>query len=519
MENDFKEEIEQLEVQHEQATHKRGLSSYIVWVNLWSTLGAWTYGYSISIISSSLAQPTFISYFDEADTRNVAGIIGAVASLFNVGGFIGFFVFSWLADKYGRKSAFLGAAICSIIGQALSGGAASNWGMLIFARFMTGFGGWPSAMAAVIYQSEISITETRGFLSGTVGWMIAVAYAVSAWVGVGVYYGTANTVWRIPLLIGIIFPVLTIVFLPMVPESPRWLASKGRYEEAMEILKKMHASSSDPHHLYARQDYEQIHAQAELDKKLDGSWKALFTKPGYLKRVLMVILASTTMQCSGIQAITNFGPTLYAGLGYGPADQLLFSAGWITIAPIESLIMMFIVDRFGRKIMITLAPLFSALALIIEAVLVKEFANSDNQAGKGAAVAFIFIFIAGYLFTEVATYVFIGEIFPTHLRAKGVTVALATIAANAVWVAEGTPTGIAQLGWKFNFVYAGLSVGCCALCAYFIPETKMIPLEEIAAIFGEDDEIAVHESDHRLTREVTGETSNTSIDASLTKMA
>ncbi|KZO91434.1 hypothetical protein CALVIDRAFT_568237 [Calocera viscosa TUFC12733] len=243
--------------------------------------------------------------------------------------------------------------------------------------------------------------------------------------------------------------------------------------------------------------------------RLSGSWTALCTKPGYLKRVLKVILVSTTMQCSGIQAINNFGSTLYAGLGYGPADQLLFSAGWITIAPIESLIMMFIVDL--------LAPLFSAIALIIEAVLVKEFANSDNAGtcseppGKGAAVAFIFIFIAGYLFTEVATYVFIGEIFPTHLRAKGVTVALATIAANAVWVTEGTPTGNAQLEWKFNFVYAGLSIGCCALCFWFIPETKMIPLEEIAAIFGEENEIAVHEADHRLAAEVPDENSNSSI--------
>ncbi|KZO91433.1 hypothetical protein CALVIDRAFT_345680 [Calocera viscosa TUFC12733] len=251
MDNDFKEEVEQLEAQHEQATHKKALSSYIVWVNLCSTLGAWTYGYSISIIGSSLAQPTFISYFDEAHTRNVSGIVGAVASLFTVGDFIGFFVFFWLADKYGRQVGVPGSRTLLHYRSSLVWGSRLELGHVDFCSL-------PDRVWRV--YSEISITETRGFLSGTVGWTRAVAYAVSAWVGVGVYYGTANTVWRIPLLNGILSSLLTILFLPLVPESPRWLASKVRYEEAMVILKKMHASPHDPHHLYARQDHEQIPA-------------------------------------------------------------------------------------------------------------------------------------------------------------------------------------------------------------------------------------------------------------------
>ncbi|KZO91464.1 hypothetical protein CALVIDRAFT_489136, partial [Calocera viscosa TUFC12733] len=90
---------------------------------------------------SSLAQPTFAAYFDFAGHSNLTTLIGTVAALNNIGGFIGNFVMSFAADRFGRKKALAACAIISVIGQVLSGGCAPNWGMLMFARFVTGFGG------------------------------------------------------------------------------------------------------------------------------------------------------------------------------------------------------------------------------------------------------------------------------------------------------------------------------------------------------------------------------------------
>jgi hypothetical protein len=84
-------------------------------------------------------------------------------------------------------------------------------------------------------------------------------------------------------------------------------------------------------------------------------------KPGYRKRALLVILCATTQQCSGILVITNFGASLYAGLGYGPTAQQLIGAGWITVAPVVSIPMMLVVDKVRDKPLV----LHSMLILVV----------------------------------------------------------------------------------------------------------------------------------------------------------
>lgn len=136
------------------------------------------------------------------------------------------------------------------------------------------------------------------------------------------YFTTLSATWRIPLLLGIAFPLLWIVLLPTIDETPRWLATQGRYDELTQILRRIHANSADPTHAYADYEAAQLQAQAEMDKTLDSSWMALIRTKGNRKRVACVVLAASGQMCSGVAAILAFGPQLYAGLGYDTGDQL-----------------------------------------------------------------------------------------------------------------------------------------------------------------------------------------------------
>jgi MFS family permease len=166
-----------------------------------------------------------------------------------MGGIFGNVLISWISERHGRKIAMMVAAAISFIGQILSGGSAHNWGMLIFARVLVGAGGWPLAAVAVTYQSELSITEVRGFLASLVGISIAVGFSSAAWIGYAFYHYHGQQAWRIPMLIGAAIPLLLLLLAPFVPESPRWLCLHGRQEEAKEIVYRIHKSPADPNNI------------------------------------------------------------------------------------------------------------------------------------------------------------------------------------------------------------------------------------------------------------------------------
>lgn len=152
--------------------------------------------------------------------------------------------------------------------------------------------------------------------------------------------------------------------------------------------------------------------------------------------------------------------------------------------------MMILSDKIGRRLLIALGGLNSAIVLSVYAALTAQYLDSDNQAGKAAAVAMIFVFIVGYLFNETATYIYVSEIWPTHIRSKGVAIALMASTAQSSWVVGATPSGIAAIGWKFNLVFI-VPVFVASICCFlFLPETMKVPLEGVALLFGDQDELA-----------------------------
>jgi hypothetical protein len=133
-------------------------------------------------------------------------------------------------------------------------------------------------------QLQVTVISSRRYLER----YSAERFLHPAWVGVGIYYYEGVSAWRVPvsyirlllkrassnirvskLLIGILFPLVLLACLPWVPETPRWLAAQGRSDEVFKILRDIHKSAHDPHELYAREEYQQIVAQVELEKRLE----------------------------------------------------------------------------------------------------------------------------------------------------------------------------------------------------------------------------------------------------------
>jgi MFS family permease len=165
------------------------------------------------------------------------------------------------------------------------------------------------------------------------GVMIAVGYALASYMGLAFFYSTnATAQWRGPLGLALIFPILMLVIIMFVPESPRWLLMVHRTEEARAVVMDLHGTKGDVDQAFAREEFYQMQKQTEFDRTLNPTWWEMFRRPSYRKRTLLAIGFAFIGQSTAVLVINNYGPTLYKALGYDTRDQLILQCGWITVA-------------------------------------------------------------------------------------------------------------------------------------------------------------------------------------------
>ncbi|KAK5313084.1 hypothetical protein LTR93_011079 [Exophiala xenobiotica] len=455
------------------------------------SLGQIAFGYPASIIGVTLAQPSFLIFMGLLDATqdppalaaNADQLIGAMSGVFQAGAAINVFLAGWVADKYGRKWGFHYCGLLSVLGGAMLCGA-RNSTMFIAARLFAGAGSWG--------YLAISL---RGLMVGMNGVNIALGYSLATYMGLAFYFvNDPSTQWRGPLGISLIFPFMMFVVTMIVPESPRFLLMSGKIDEAREVIFRLHSIKGDPGQEFARSEFYQMSKQAELDRTLEPSWLEMFRRSSYRKRAIMAMSVAFIGQSTGVLVLNNYGPTIYAALGYDTVHQLIFQCGWVSIAIFGNLVGALIMDRTGRKPLLIGGVLGASICLAIEAAMVSCFAEQgSNKAGLGMGVAAAYLFVTIYSIVDVAGVVYFSELFPNHIRAKGVALAIGTYAVTDLVYLEVAATAFRNIGWRFFLVFIILgSLGTIFMWFYLV-ETKNIPLEEMAKLFG--DEVAVYEAD------------------------
>ncbi|KAJ5798544.1 uncharacterized protein N7503_007840 [Penicillium pulvis] len=436
---------------------------------------------------------------------NSNGLIGATNGVFQAGAFFGILLGSWIMDRFGRRMGVVYGSVLCIVGGAVAC-ASQNIGMFIAFRFFIGAGSW--AFMALIYTSELSPPQLRGFFVGMNGIGICLGYGLAMYMGLA--FNSAHnesTQWRGPLGLALIFPVFMLLLLFILPESPRWLLMNGRTDEARTIIMDLHRVGDSPNQEYAQGEFYQMKMQSEQDRALEPSWKELFTRASYRKRVVLACAYAFIGQSTAALVVNNYGPTFYSALGYGTLDQLKLQCGWMTVGIVFNGLGAATMDRLGRRPLMIGSVALCSVFLIIEAVIVANYASpipeNPNKAGLAMGVAAFYLFEAVYsIGVDVCGVVYYSELFPNHMRSKGVSLAVATIAITDLVYTQVTATAFANVGWKFFLVFIVVaSLGVIYLIIY-LPETKGVPLEEMAAIFGDDEHVAVFISDVQVNHDL-----------------
>ncbi|KAK0387729.1 hypothetical protein NLU13_3974 [Sarocladium strictum] len=458
-------------------SEKRQWRPYLLVVMLSISLGAMSFGYASGVIGPTVAQPSFVVYFDLATRSNTTSLISAMNSLFFAGAAIFILTIPFFADKWGRKAAVGVSAATIIIAGAVLAGSVHVAQFIVF-RFVSGAGTYMMISAVTLWMTEIAPPSVRGVFVALIGASLLLGYSSSVWVGYGFLFLDSPDAWRAPFVFQGLPSLILLGLLYWLPESPRWLMIQGRYDDARENLLKLHTPEE------VEVEFVQIRTQVEIDRTLPSSYWAMFANKNYRKRTIIGMGTFASIQTSGILVINNYGPMIYGALGFGLETQILYAAAWLTLGWGGGCVALLVVDKIPRPKFIGYGLIACQVCLIIEAALVANFAGSDNKAALRACVAMLFLFVFIYEFAlDSAQFVYLGELFPTHIRAKGVSLGCGTLALmNVMWLSVA-PTAFEAIGWKFYLCFIIPGFLCAGLILYYFPDTLGLPLEEINAIF------------------------------------
>jgi MFS family permease len=401
-------------------------------------------GYDGSLINGLLAMP----YFNENLGDPTSTLLGITLAGISLGGLPSFIPASYVSDYLGRRiTVAIGSTL--MLAAAVIQCATSGVYAFLGTRIMLGVGLGFAQTAAPPLTAEIAHPKHRANITNLFQAIWFWGAIVSAVMSLGFLFVDNHWSWRIPCLFQGLFPAIQLIGLWWVPESPRWLVSKNRHHEALQILAKYHANGETNDQLVQFEYLEICHA-LELEKEAARStgWSTFFATKGNRHRLLICVLVGFMIQWAGtklrrkppfaVSILTSFAGNGIVSYYLAPILKSVGITSSVTQAVINLALQVWnaffafggalSAERFGRRPLWLISACGMLASFIVVTALSATFAEHAIKAAGSATVAFLFIFFAFYdiAFTPLSI-AYPVEILPFSLRAKGLAVNLTTV--------------------------------------------------------------------------------------------
>ncbi|CAG9988848.1 unnamed protein product [Clonostachys byssicola] len=439
-----------------------------------------TIAYDGSVMGSVNVMPSYKSYFQITTTtkavNSTATHLGAILMAF----FAGFIV-----DKRGRRESIFVSAVINIIGAVISG-SAQNIAMFIAGRMIIGIGVGLAQTAAGTYVSETTAPKIRAFALG----MYYSCWAVGSFLAAGISYGCSQLhpsdwAWRIPSFFQGFAPLLILVIVPFLPESPRWLIAHDRLDEGLSVIARINAGTIDDPtvQLQYREIIDTLNYEKTEGKSL--AFQEIFRNAPNRKRLMLALSLAPLTMLTGSNVITYYYGDMLSQAGITSSHtqmeiNLILSAWQFVIAVSGSLL----AEKLGRRVLCLCSLGLCTAMFYLVGGLTSLYGSGGSQSGVYGTVAAIFLYLGSYSFgLTPLTNMYPPEVLSYNLRATGMGLFTVLAKACGIFVTMVFPFMFKSLGWKTYMINASWNVAFFVFVYFFWVETKGKTLEEIDVLF------------------------------------
>ncbi|KAF9161769.1 hypothetical protein DFQ27_002821 [Actinomortierella ambigua] len=459
-----------------------------------ATLGGMLFGFDISSMSGAVGTETYRAYFGYPSSSLQGGIVAAMPA----GSFAGALLAGKLGDVISRKRTIQLASAIWVVGSILQC-ATNGVPMLIAGRIINGVAVGLASMIVPVYQGEIAPKEIRGRIVSLQQWAITIGIMIQYFIQYGCSFIHSTASFRIPWGVQMVPGLLLLVGISFFPYSPRWLADKGRMEEALQVLADLRADGdiNDP---AVQAEFKEIEDAIAFDKtQAARSYGELFRKPA-ARRVFLGCTLQSWSQLTGMNVAMYY--IVYIFQGAGITDQnanLRASSIQYVLNVLFTIPAILYMDRWGRRPLLLIGSSLMALWLFLIGGLMGAYGSADksgttttwsiknNDVASYATIVCSYLFVCSFAISwGPCSWTYASEIYPLRIRAKAVSLSTASNWAFNFALAYAVPPLLEHIQYRTYFIFAAFCVAMTIHIFFMFPETKGRTLEEMDELFNSD---------------------------------
>lgn len=469
-----------------------------------AVVGGSLFGFDISSMSAIISTNAYLCYFnqgplywdkDQICSGPSASVQGGITASMPGGSWLGALISGYVSDIMGRKQAIQVGSVIWVIGSIIVC-TSQNIGMLVAGRFINGLSVGILSAQVPVYITEIAPPSKRGRLVGCQQWAITWGILIMFYISYGCSFMNGTGAFRVPWglqMIPAIFLFATLLFLP---ESPRWLAKKDRWEDAVGVLALVHGKG-DVNSPFVAKEMAEIREVVELERaNADVTYMELF-KPKMINRTHIGVFTQIWSQLTGMNVMMYYITYVFTMAGLS-SNVLLPSSIQFIINVVMTVPALLYVDRWGRRPTLLVGAFLMMTWLFINAALFahysvkprpKQFPSAAESmsitgAPAKAVIACTYLFVASFAPTwGPVSWIYPPELYPLRVRGKAVALSTSANWAFNFALAYFVPPAFANIRWQVYIIFGVFCVAMFLHVLFLFPETSQKPLEEVEEIF------------------------------------